>query len=141
MIEQHGRITRLQGPRAWVSCRPVQCRACEAGHGCGAGLFARFLSNAPREFPSLNPHALPVNCRVVVGVGERQLLSGAVRLYGWPLLGLLGGVLLGALTSALLNVNEDLLVLLGALSGGTLVLLVRGKAASGVQPVVLRPAD
>lgn len=113
MIEQAGRVSRVEADRAWVTCRPAVCRACEEGRGCGAGVFAGLLSRTPTRVV-VRAAGLRTGDQVVIGLDERRLLSGSMRLYGLPLAGLVAGALGGALVGGAAN---DAAVLGGALAG------------------------
>lgn len=112
--------------------------ACEDNRGCGAGLFTRLLPDAPCEVTALNPHGLPVDSRVIIGLPEMEFLSGAFYLYAWPLIGLFAGVFAGIVVAGWLAVSQDLAVLAGAVAGVGLAFSVRRKSAPGMTPVVLR---
>ena len=92
MIEQQGKV---------IACRPGQvsvqlggtsgCSACDAGKGCGAGVFGRLLQRKPvvMEFDN-DLSARPGNA-VMVGLPETVFLSLALRFYLYPLLAALDG--------------------------------------------------
>ena len=92
MIEQQGKV---------IACRPGQvsvqlggtsgCSACDAGKGCGAGVFGRLLQRKPvvMEFDN-DLSARPGNA-VMVGLPETVFLSLALRFYLYPLLAALAG--------------------------------------------------
>lgn len=136
MIEQQGRVSRIEGGRAWISCRPAVCRACEAGRGCGAGVFAGLLSGSPSRIQIASSGNLNPGDRVILGLDERRLLSGALWLYGLPLGGLLSGAVAGALAG---GAGNDATVLVGALTGLAFALWVARRARGWVpEPVFLR---
>lgn len=136
MIEQVGRISRVEEARAWVTCRPAACRACEEGRGCGAGVFAGLLSRSPSRFAISGVKGVKPGDRVVIGLDERRLLSGAWRLYGLPLAGLMVGALAGGAAG---GAGNDVAVLVGATTGLMIALWgarqARGRAP---EPVFLR---
>lgn len=135
MIEQTGRVSHVDGGRAWISCRPAACRACEEGRGCGAGVFAGLLSRAPSRVVLGRTEGLNAGDRVIIGLDERRLLSASVKLYGYPLAGLLSGALLGALAGGVAN---DVAVLGGGLAGlGFALWLVRRAPGFAPEPVLL----
>lgn len=140
MIEQTGRVSRVdEAGRAWISCRPAVCRACEEGRGCGAGVFAGLLSRSESRFEISRASGLNPGDQVIVGLDERHLLSGAARLYGLPLAGLMTGALAGALAW---GADSDAAVLVGAL-GGLAAALWAGRRTRGrvPEPVFLRCGD
>jgi sigma-E factor negative regulatory protein RseC len=135
MIEQTGRVSRVEGGRAWIACRPAACRACDEGRGCGAGVFAGLLSRAPSRVVLPRTNGLNPGDRVIIGLDERRLLTASVRLYGCPLAGLLVGALLGALAGGAAN---DIAVLSGALAGlGLALWFVRRVPGFAPEPVFL----
>jgi sigma-E factor negative regulatory protein RseC len=95
VIEQQGRVDAVEGGMAWVRVGGRSgCEACDAGRGCGAGVFARLLDS--REARVRVPNSL--HCApgdpVLLGLPERTFLALVLRLYGLPLAaGLLGGAL------------------------------------------------
>ena len=95
MIEQQGRIVRVEDGRAWIAVGPrLGCSACEAGQGCGAGLFGRLLKRKPVTLSVANPECYPVGKAVVLGIPELSFLRLVLRLYGSPLLAGLAGALI-----------------------------------------------
>ncbi len=136
MIEQVGLISRVEHGRAWVTCRPAACRACEEGRGCGAGVFAGLLSRSPSRFVISRVGGMKPGDRVVLGLDERRLLSAAWRLYGLPLAGLMAGALAGGAAG---GAGNDLAVLVGA-SAGLAIALWGARRSSGraLEPVFLR---
>lgn len=136
MIEQTGRVSRIAGDRAWITCRPGACRACQEGRGCGAGVFSALLDRSPARVVIRRPEGLRFGDRVVLGLDERGLLSGALRLYGLPLAGLLAGAAAGALAG---GAGNDAAVLAGALAGLAVSLWAGRRAReSAPEPVFLR---
>lgn len=131
MIEQQGRIVSLQGARARVMLGASSgCPACDAGKGCGAGIFGRMMVRKPLMLELDNPLKFNAGQAVMVGIPESYFLSLLARLYLLPLMaGLLGAVLGHSLADGL-NLEwayQDLLALLGALFLGTLALLKNSK--------------
>lgn len=136
MIEQVGLISRVEHGRAWVTCRPAVCRVCEEGRGCGAGVFGGLLSRSPSRFAISRVGGMKPGDRVVLGLDERRLLSGALRLYGLPLAGLMAGALAGGAAG---GAGNDVAVLVGASSGLVIALWGLRQAIGRVpEPVFLR---
>jgi sigma-E factor negative regulatory protein RseC len=117
-------------------------------------LLERVLGRAPVQVWALNQAQAVVGDRVVLGVSEQGLLAGAVALYLVPLLGLVGGLVLGASVGRLFpagavlsRVDPDLMALFGAAIGFALALSwLRGYSGSlreraGQQPVILLVLD
>lgn len=94
MIEQQGRVVALEGDRARVRLGArVGCTACDAGRGCGAGVFGRLLGRGTVDLLVPNTIGARPGGRVGVGIPERLFLQLAWGLYGWPLLGGLAGAI------------------------------------------------
>lgn len=76
--------------------RPEHCQRCQAGHGCGAGLWARlFVSTQPTTMTVPRRYlqgdhgtdqAFVDGDWVRVGVPSNVLARAALSVYGWPLL-------------------------------------------------------
>ncbi len=125
MIEQQGQIVRYAKGRGWVRMGAQSgCPACDAGKGCGAGVFSRLLAKRPVTLELDLPRDLSVGESVVVGLPERVFLGMISRLYLWPLLAGLAGAfighnLLGVFDSVRLT---DLGALAGAIAAGGLMM-------------------
>lgn len=93
MIEQQGRVVGLDGADALVAVGGRSgCAACDAGRGCGAGIFGRLLDRFDEPIRVPNSLGLAPGQVVKIGLTENAFLGLALRLYGVPLcLGLLGG--------------------------------------------------
>ncbi len=141
MIEQQGRVLSLGPERVTILLGTrTGCPSCDAGKGCGAGLFGRLISRKPitleltlesplETAPEKEGH-LPLipGQAVLIGIPEAFFLRLLVRFYLLPVLaGLLGAVLGHALAGALqwAAAGQDLLAALGALFFAALALLIR----------------
>lgn len=71
------------------------CSACDAGRGCGAGIFARLLSPRPTRIRLLNAIDAPLGMAVNVGIPEAVYLKLLLRLYLLPLIAGLVGATIG----------------------------------------------
>jgi len=131
MIEQQGRIRSLAGERALIALGASSgCPACDAGKGCGAGIFGRMMRRKPLLLELDNPLQFKAGQAVMVGIPEWFFLGLLARLYLWPLLaGLLGAVLGQTLAHGfgLGLAQQDMLALLGALFFATMTLLKNKK--------------
>jgi len=92
MIEQQGRIERLEDTRAVVRIGPVTgCSACDAGRGCGAGIFARLLRRKSTSVVLNNSIGAVPGQAVTVGIPESVFLRLLLRFYLLPVcMGLAG---------------------------------------------------
>jgi len=87
MIEQSGVVTRVVASQAWVLLGGQSgCPACDAGQGCGAGIFARLLRRQAQEIELHNAIAARPGDTVRVGIPESAYLSLVLHAYGLPLL-------------------------------------------------------
>mgnify|MGYP001078524621 CR=1 FL=1 len=129
MIEQRGQVTELDGAHAWVRIGGQSgCPACDAGKGCGAGLFGRLLNRSETTIRVANKAHAKAGQGVVLGLDERAYLALVLRLYGLPLLaGLVGATLavlfLGPLFGDAL-LARDMLALIGGTAFALMVLFI-----------------
>jgi sigma-E factor negative regulatory protein RseC len=145
MIEEEAVVTRAEAGRVWVEkARQSACGSC--AQPCATASVAEYLDKPSLSLVLDTVLDLRVGDRVVLGVGEDVIVKGSLAVYLLPLLGLLGGAILGkALGQALLPDAVDLSAALGGGVGLAAVfaflkrarLLTRG----ALQPVVLRKAD
>ncbi len=126
MIEQHARVVAIEGDVALLQTESQSaCGSCQANSTCGTGLLAKLFPARARQ-----PLRLPIDHlarrplpgqRVVLGIDEGYLQRNTVLLYAVPLLGLLGGAVLGDLFGAggAAGGGSELAAILGGLSGLT----------------------
>lgn len=120
MIETPARVTRIEGPSAWVvSEAPSSCGAC-AGKGCGSSIFNRLWHPDTPEYQVVNPVGAMPGEAVVVGLPEGALLKASGAAYLVPLLALLLGAGLGQLLGRPAGGEP------GAIAGGLTGLLLAG---------------
>lgn len=95
MIAQQGRVVAIEGDDALIRIGGTSgCPACDAGKGCGAGIFGRLLREQPATVRLANTVGAGVGDPVGLGIPENLFLWLVFRLYGLPLLaGLLGAVI------------------------------------------------
>lgn len=131
MIEQRGQVTGLEGDEAWVRIGGQSgCPACDAGKGCGAGLFGKLLNRSDTRVLVSNAARAQTGDVVVLGLDERAYLALVMRLYGLPLLAGLGGAVLAVLLMAPYFPEAPLVVDLlagggGLISAGVTLLMMR----------------
>jgi len=142
MIETPARVTRVDGPSAWVvSEAPSSCGAC-GGKGCGSSVFNRVWHPDDAEYPVRNPIDARPGEAVVVGLPDGSLARAAAAAYVVPLLALLLGAALGRLVGGehAGDVVGEPAAILGGLTGLLLAglwLRFRRQGPSG-EPVILR---
>jgi len=119
MIEQRGRVIARAGAYVTVELgASTGCAVCDAGRGCGAGIFARLLSPRPTRLRLLNVIDAPVGMAVQVAIAESVYLKLLLRLYLLPLIAGLAGAMIG------LNVGRQVAASDLLLDGMTLALAV-----------------
>ena len=96
MIEQQGQVIAVSGDLASVRLGGNSgCPACDAGKGCGAGIFGRMLQRKPAVLDLDNTLDVSAGQAVVVGLPESLFLRFVFHLYLTPLLAGLAGAALG----------------------------------------------
>lgn len=103
----------------------VGCAACDAGRGCGAGIFGRLLKRRPVDLAIDNTLQARDGQAVVVGLPEAWFLRLVTRFYLYPLLaGLVAGACGHYVCRMLWSgaVLTDLVTLMAAMAAGALVL-------------------
>ncbi len=137
MIEQQGLIVAVSGEIASVRLGGKSaCAACNAGKGCGAGIFGRLLKRKPVVLELQNGPGARVGQSVMVGLPETLFLRLVFNFYLFPLLAGLAGAAIGHYVSVKLQVDSaasDGLALLGAVLAGFLALMWK-KRRIGRQP-------
>ncbi len=116
-------MIRADQSTAWVRVGARSgCPACDAGQGCGAGVFGKLLNRRSVEIRVENSIGAVAGQTVLLGLSETEFLALVLRLYGLPLLaGLAGAMVCHQIT--VMNdfgpASRDLLTLVTAgLSGG-----------------------
>ena len=120
-------VMRVFNSTAWVRIGgQTGCAACDAGKGCGAGLFGKLLKRHPLELELSNGIAAVSGQPVLLGLSEVLFLKLVFRLYGMPL----GAGILGAAAGFRLALSlgfgsgmTDLATLVVALASMALVLI------------------
>ncbi len=146
MITESGRVERLEDGFAWVVCAGQSgCVRCAEGRGCGGGLLGRLLGDRLHRVRALpGGHALRAGDRVELGLQEAALLRGALRVYGLPLLGLIGLPLTVRLMTGMSGDGTMLIAALAGLAAG-LMMARRGSTRLArdplYQPHVIRRLD
>jgi sigma-E factor negative regulatory protein RseC len=129
MIEQQGRVVATAGARVRVRLGGTSgCSACDAGHGCGAGVFGRLLRRRPVELEFDNPIGAEPGQAVMVGLPESLFLAMTLRLYLLPLLAGLAGAAAGHWLGLWAKLEGGALDLATAVSGIVLALIALRRA-------------
>jgi len=126
MIEQQGLIVAVAGEIASVQLGGSSgCAVCNAGKGCGAGIFGRLLQRKPVVLELHNQPGARLGQAVMVGLPETLFLRLVFGFYLFPLLAGLVGATIGHYISVTLQVDSaasDGLALLGAVLAGVFAL-------------------
>ena len=118
MISQQGRVIALDGDDAVVNIGGVSgCPACDAGKGCGAGIFGRLLRDRKVDIRVANSIRALNGQTVNLGISEEKFLRMVFALYAWPLLAGLMGIVLAFLAAGWLGLSDFLADLSGLISG------------------------
>jgi sigma-E factor negative regulatory protein RseC len=127
MIEQQGKVVAIVDGRACVRLGGTSgCTSCDAGKGCGAGVFGRLLKRKPLVLELDNRVNAAAGQPVIVGIPEALFLRLITRLYLFPLLAGIAGAAFGHYLAVLNGVGiagSDLVTLLCGLAGGSAVVL------------------
>lgn len=96
MIAQQGRVISVSDDGLIVRVGGTTgCSACDAGKGCGAGVFGRLLRRNPIDIEVPNEVDARVGQAVQLGIAEQRFLALVFRLYVFPLMAGLVGAALG----------------------------------------------
>jgi len=127
MIEQQGKVVTVANGKACVRLGGTSgCSSCDAGRGCGAGVFGRLLKRKPIVLELENRVNAEQGQPVMVGIPEALFLRLIARLYLCPLLAAVAGAAFGYYLSRLGEaglVSSDMITLLGGITGGAAVIL------------------
>lgn len=146
MIEQTALVVKKENDLVWVEVeRQSACGQCSVNKGCGTGVLSRVTGKKITNIRAVNPVNADVGDKVVVGLSEAGLLKSAVITYLFPILLMLAGAVVARLFVARLPaVNEELVIILGAIAGFMVSLWILRIFARNIannalyQPVVLR---
>ena len=115
MIEERVEVVRVAEGRAWVQpANRSGCSRCDAGEGCGAGLWQRAFGLRSRQIVLANDQ-LQVGDQLLLSIAESALLSSAAMLYLLPLVTLIIGALFGTLVPG--AGDSELWVLFSSIAG------------------------
>lgn len=113
-------MVAIDGNHAVVNIGGVSgCPACDAGKGCGAGIFGRLLRDRKVDVRVPNSIDAITGQSVNLGITERRFLALVFALYVWPLLAGLLGVIAAFVIAArvgLSGMNADLAGLLAGIA-------------------------
>ncbi len=127
MIEQTVKIVAIDGNEAWVeSLTQTGCARCDAGQGCGGGVFSKLFG--PKQYRMKIPNLLDAELEqnVVIGIPDRAMIMGSFLVYLMPVSGLIVGGLLGSYLDIEIFKGEhgELLTLILAVMGALVFMLL-----------------
>ena len=97
MLEEEGVVLAIDGDIAEVVTRKKSaCGGCAARSGCGTSLVESLFPSRTRSFRASNEVRAQEGDQVVIGLDESALQTASLLVYLVPLLGLIGGAILGA---------------------------------------------
>jgi sigma-E factor negative regulatory protein RseC len=119
MIEESAVVIEVDNGNMLIEVLPQSaCGGCDVKSACGTNILsALFKHRATRMRVENSVDARPGD-HVIVGIDESEMVSGSVRLYLWPLLGLIGG----AIAAQSLIHPSEASAIAGGLSGMALAL-------------------
>ena len=119
MIEELATVIKTEGDVMAVEIqRQSTCGSCSVKSGCGTNLVASLFGKRRALLSLPNTIDARPGDRVVLGIREKDLVTGSIRLYLYPLAGLLFGAIAGHLLA-----GSELFTILSGLTGMILVLL------------------
>jgi len=91
MIEQEAVVSSREGNHVWVETqRDSACNSCNLRGGCGTSLLGKALGSRRSLLRVQNDIGVRAGERVIVGLSETAVLSGALALYAIPLACMMG---------------------------------------------------
>ena len=119
MIEELATVIKTEGDVMAVEIqRQSTCGSCSVKSGCGTNLVASLFGKRRALLSLPNTIDARPGDRVVLGISEKDLVTGSIRLYLYPMAGLLLGAMAGHLLA-----GSELFTILSGLTGMILVLL------------------
>jgi sigma-E factor negative regulatory protein RseC len=96
MIEQTVKVIAIEGKHAWVESLSLHgCAKCEAGEGCGGGIFSKLFGNKQFRMKIENSLNVDLHENIVIGVEDSAVTNASLLSYLMPLVGLSLGATLG----------------------------------------------
>lgn len=145
MIEEHARVIAVQNGQLLLEAQTkASCSACAVKQGCGTSVISKWVGRKFTRFQAPNTVNARVGDEVVVGLAEEAMLKGSVLVYLLPLLAMIGFALLADSLIAADTASRELMVLIAAVAGFSLMLVISrlllstGSNSSKLTPVVLR---
>jgi sigma-E factor negative regulatory protein RseC len=119
MIEESAVVIEVDNGTMLIEVQQQSaCGSCDAKSACGTSLLSSLFKHRATRMRVENSVDATRGDHVVIGIDESDMVSGSVRLYLWPLLGLIGGAIAA---QSLVNPSEASAII-GGLSGMALAL-------------------
>ena len=126
MIEQQGEVVAAGDGQACVRLGGRSgCAACDAGRGCGAGVFGRLLRRRSVELSLADHLGVSKGQAVMVGLPEAWFLWLVARFYLYPLMAALVAAAFGHYLGEVFGVGSaasDAVTLVAAVLGGAAIM-------------------
>lgn len=120
MMEEIAKVV-ANGNSGWVVVEVEMksaCNHCKSGDSCGTSAVAAAFSSKVQRFSIQTERVLAEGERLKLGLPESVILKAALLVYMLPLMGFFIGAYSGNLIATAVDVNQDLLSIIGALFGG-----------------------
>lgn len=119
MIEETGKVVRVDGSDAWIETQPSNtCGSCSDAKGCGVSVLASIFGRREIRIKVSNEINAVVGQNVIVGIPESGLLLGSLLTYLLPLALLFCFALAGRWLGTVYGLaNVEIASILGGLSG------------------------
>ena len=95
------------------------CGTCSAKSGCGTQIASSLFKSRAQQLELPNSIEARPGDRVILGIEEADILSGSIRLYLLPMLGLIGGAVAAHTIALYMVLSPELLAIAGGLTGMT----------------------
>lgn len=119
MIEETGKVIRVEGADAWVETQPsTACGACSETQGCGVSVLASIFGRREIQIKVRNEVNAVVGEAVIIGIPESGLLRGSLLTYLFPLALLFGFALGGHWIGTYYGLGDnEIVTILGGIIG------------------------
>ena len=118
MLEEKAKVLSVEGETAQVYVEPnTSCSGCSAKNGCGTSIIASLFPQRNRIFTVNNPVKAAVGQNVIIGLDENVLQRASFLVYMIPLLGMLGGAVMGSYVADYFSLSGEPTSIVTGLSG------------------------
>ena len=123
LITVRGTVRALEDGRALIEVEQGGCGRCHEEGGCGGQQLTQMFCSGPRTYEADNTIGAHVGDKVVIATVPGSVRKTANLAYGVPLLGMIGGAIVG------MQLFGEMGGMLGALAGlGAAFAYVRGRS-------------